>query len=134
MITVIEFPKCAFPHAHIIIKVVPEPPLELLDTITRAEFPRNDPALRQKVEKNMLHGRDHLTQPGSRCNRDGWCIYGFPQRTQPSTTIDEHMRIHWRRHEEEDMWAVPYCPALLSLADCHFHFDVVYTASVQLPL
>jgi hypothetical protein len=25
---------------------------------------------------------------------------------------------------------VPYCPAPLTFADCHFHFDVVYTAKV----
>ncbi|KAG2064718.1 hypothetical protein BDR04DRAFT_1034572, partial [Suillus decipiens] len=27
-------------------------------------------------------------------------------------------------------WVVPYCPALLTFADCHFHFDIIYTAKV----
>jgi len=77
-----------------------------------------------------MHGQDHLTRLGSRCNRDGRCIYGFPQHRQQSTTIDEHGRVHWRRREDEDIWVVPYCPALLTFANCHFHFDVVYTAKV----
>ncbi|KAG2063632.1 hypothetical protein BDR04DRAFT_1163479 [Suillus decipiens] len=39
MIKVIEFQKQGFPHAHIIIKVEPEPPLEFLNTIICAELP-----------------------------------------------------------------------------------------------
>lgn len=78
----------------------------------------------------MLHGQDYLTQPGSRCNWDSQCIYEFPQHMQPSMMIDEHGRMNWCQREEEDIWVMPYCPALLSFADCHFHFDVVYTAKV----
>jgi hypothetical protein len=36
--------------------------------------------------------------------------------------------VRWRRRAEEDKRVVPYCAALLEFADCHFHFDVVYTA------
>lgn len=44
--------------------------------------------------------------------------------------MDEYGRLHLRRREPEDIWVVPYCPALLQFADCHFHFDVVYTAKI----
>ncbi|KAG2061733.1 hypothetical protein BDR06DRAFT_1025894 [Suillus hirtellus] len=32
--------------------------------------------------------------------------------------------------QPEDSWVVPYCPALLNFTDCHFHFNVIYTAKV----
>jgi len=150
MIKVIEFQKRGFPHAHIIIKVLsillfsielkndtfhycqvdPEPPFEFLDTIISAELPRNNPVLREKVQKYMMHGQDHLSRPGSRCNRNGQCIYDFPQSVQPTTSVDEYGCLHLRRRQPEDIWVVPYCPALLQFADCHFHFDVVYTAKI----
>ncbi|KAJ8581058.1 hypothetical protein M405DRAFT_869004 [Rhizopogon salebrosus TDB-379] len=42
-------------------------------------------------------------------------------------TVDDYGRVDWRRRAEEDQWVVPHCADLLELADCHFHFDVVYT-------
>jgi hypothetical protein len=86
--------------------------------------------LREKVEKYMMHSRDHLSHPGSHCNWNGVCIYRFPHQVQPTMSVDEHGRLHWRQRNAEDSWVVPYCPALLNFADCHFHFDVVYTANV----
>jgi hypothetical protein len=74
----------------------------------------------------MIHSREHLSRTNNRCNRNGQCIYGFPHALQPTTTIDDYGRVHWRRRAEEDKWVVPYCAALLQFADCHFHFDVVY--------
>ena len=150
MIKVIKFQKRGFPHAHIIIKVLPfhflrlrqkndtvhhcqvdpEPPFEFLDAIISAELPRDNTILREKVKKYMMHGQDHLSHPGSRCNHNGQCIYNFPQSVQPTTSVDEYGRLHLRRRQPEDIWVVPYCPALLQFADCHFHFDVVYTAKI----
>ena len=78
----------------------------------------------------MMHNRDHLTRPGSCCNHKGSCIYDFPHQPQPTTTIDDFGRIHWQCRESEDLWVVPHCPFLLDLADCHFHFDVVFTTKV----
>ena len=78
----------------------------------------------------MLHSRDHLTRPGSRCNHNNRCIYGFPYKVQPTTTINDFGRVQWRRRSEEDAWVVPHCPTLLRFADCHFHFDVVFTTKV----
>ena len=78
----------------------------------------------------MIHSHEHLSRINSRCNRNGQCIYGFPHSLQPTTTIDDYGRVHWQRRADEDKWVVPYCAALLQFADCHFHFDVVYTAKV----
>lgn len=108
----------------------PEIPFDQLDTIVSAELPRHNPTRREKVQRYMMHSRDHLTRAGSRCNQEGRCIYEFPHCLQPTTTIDEYGRVHWRRRDEEDQWVVPYCAPLLDFADCHFHFDVVYTAKV----
>jgi hypothetical protein len=147
LIKVIEFQKWGFPHAHIIFKVLevtllylvlltddmqvhPEIPFDLLDSIISAELPRDNPARREKVQHYMIHSCDHLTWMSSQCNRDGQCIYGFPHNLQETTTVDEYGRVHWRRRLEEDRWVVPYCSALLDFVDCHFHFDVVYTAKV----
>jgi len=77
-----------------------------------------------------MHNRDHLQNPHGRCNRRGQCIYGFPQPLQQATTIDESGRIHWRRFSADDAWVVSYNPTLLEFANCHFHFDVVFTSKV----
>ena len=78
----------------------------------------------------MLHSHNHLTRPGSHCNRNNWCIYGFPYKVQPTTTIDDFGCVQWHQRLEEDAWVVPHCPALLHFADCHFHFNVVFTTKV----
>lgn len=101
-----------------------------LDSIISAELPHDNPTLRRKVEKYMIHNSNHLTCPGSRCNRNSHCIYGFPHNVQTHTTVDDFGRIHWRCRNIEDAWVVPYCPPLLEFADCHFHFDSVITAKV----
>ena len=95
-----------------------------------AELPRDNEVLRDKVSRYMMHNRNHLASPTNRCYKNGECIYGFPQSLQQRTTIDDFGRIHWRRRHEEDVWVVSYCPALLLFADCHFHFDVVFTSKV----
>ena len=46
------------------------------------------------------------------------------------TTIDDFGRVHWCQRHAQDAWVVPYCPTLLLFADCHFHFDVVFTSRV----
>jgi hypothetical protein len=49
-------------------QVDPEPPFNALDDIISSELPQNNPLLREKVEKYMMHSRDHLSHPGSHCN------------------------------------------------------------------
>jgi hypothetical protein len=77
-----------------------------------------------------MHHQNHLSRPGSRCNRNNHCIYGFPHAVQQTTTLDEAGRVQWRRRHAEDAWVVPHCPALLMFADCHFHFEIAFTAKV----
>jgi len=78
----------------------------------------------------MLHNQNHLSSPSNRCNKNGQCIYGFPHTQQQTTTIDDFGHIHWHRRHPQDAWVISYCPTLLLFADCHFHFDVVFTSSV----
>lgn len=78
----------------------------------------------------MMHKENHLARAGSHCNKNGHCVYRFPHSITPTTSIDEAGRIQWRRREREDLWVVPHCPALLNVADCHFHFEIAFTAKI----
>ena len=71
-IGVIEFQKRGLPHAHIAVKFKTEPPLSVLDSFISAELPDpvEDPGLYNQVRRVHLHSEDHLTRPGSRCNRN----------------------------------------------------------------
>ena len=126
MVTVVEFQKRGLPHAHILVKVSPEPPLHVLDSILSAELPaeRDNPRLRAAILETNMHSRNHLTRVGSRCNKNGRCIYNFPQPLSERTTIDGRGRVHLRRRKEEDRWVVPHIPSLLLYLGCHIHVDV----------
>ena len=112
----------------VLLQIDPEPDINALDDIVSAKLPQNNDILREKVTRYMMHNRNHLASPTNQCYKNGECIYGFPHATQERTTIDDFGRIHWRRRHTEDCWVVSYCPALLLFADCHFHFDVVFTS------
>ena len=114
----------------VLLQIDPEPDINALDDIVSAKLPQNNDILREKVTRYMMHNRNHLASPTNQCYKNGECIYGFPHATQERTTIDDFGRIHWRRRHTEDCWVVSYCPALLLFADCHFHFDVVFTSKV----
>jgi hypothetical protein len=135
-ISVTEFQKRGLPHAHIIIKVSHDPPLSEIDTIISAELPDpvENPTLYAAVKRFHTHSRDHLTRPTSRCNRNGRCIYGYPQPINSHTYIDDLGRIHYRRRREEDRWVTPHMPALIELMDCHIFVDVCSTALIFLYL
>ncbi|THH18147.1 hypothetical protein EW146_g2793 [Bondarzewia mesenterica] len=115
LIKIVEFQRRGFPHAHIVFKISPELPFEQLDMLISAELPVDDPTLREKVLRYNMHPKNHLDRAFSRCNR---------------TTLDSHGHVQWRRRNDADRWVVPYCPALLNFADCHFHFDVIFTSHV----
>ncbi|THH06394.1 hypothetical protein EW146_g9626 [Bondarzewia mesenterica] len=112
LIKIIEFQRRGFPHAHIVFKVSPELPFDQLDTLISAELPLDDPALREKVLRYNMHPSNHL------------------QHIRQHTSLDDHGHVLWRRRTDADQWVVPYCPALLNFADCHFHFDIVFTSHV----
>ncbi|KAG7429200.1 ATP-dependent DNA helicase pif1 [Fusarium oxysporum f. sp. raphani] len=130
-ITVVEFQKRGLPHAHMLIKVSPEPTIDALDAIISAELPRSpaDAALRASVLRTNIHSRNHLNGP-SYCNRDGRCRFGFPHPLSRRTTFDPQGRIHFRRREEEDAWVVPYMPSLILYMDCHINVDVCLSVNI----
>jgi hypothetical protein len=82
----------------------------------------------------MRHKETHLQSEYSRCNKRGWCIYGFPQPVQPHTVVDENGRVKYRRRSEQDAWITSYIPALLKLMQCHIYVDVCFTTEVVLYL
>lgn len=135
-ISVTEFQKRGLPHAHVIIKVSHEPPLSILHTIISAELPDpvEKPGLYAAIKRFHMHSRDHLTRSTSRCNRNGRCVYGYPQPITPHTYIDDIGRVHYRRRKEEDRWVTPHIPALVELMDCHIFVDVCSTAVIFLYL
>lgn len=135
-ISVTEFQKRGLPHAHIIIKVSHEPPLSMLDTIISAELPDpvEKPALYTAINRFHIHSRGHLSRPTSRCNRNGRCIYGYPQPITQHTYIDDIGRVHYRRRKEEDQWVTPHIPALVEFMNCHIFVDVCSTAVIFLYL
>jgi len=135
-IGVIEFQKRGLPHAHIVIKFKTEPSISVLDSFISAELPdpNVDLALYNQVRRLHIHSRDHLTRPGSRCNRDGRCQYNYPQPITPTTYVDDLGRVHYRRRKPEDAWVTPHMPALLRLLDCHIYVDVCATSMIFLYL
>jgi hypothetical protein len=113
-----------------------QPLISVLDSFISAEFPdpNDDPELYNQVRRLHIHSQDHLTRPGSRCNRNNRCIYNYPQPMTPTTYMDDLGRVHYRRRKPEDAWMTPHVPALLRLLDCHIYVDVCATTLIFLYL
>ena len=77
-----------------------------------------------------MHPKTHLTASYSRCNRNGSCIWGFPKDLQPSTTLNNHGRVCYKRIREDDRYVVSYMPFLSRLLDCHVNVDICFTVNV----
>ena len=73
----------------------------------------------------MTHNRNHLSTEYSRCNKNGKCIYGFPQPLRPHTVMQEDGRVQYRRDAEDDRWIAPHIPVLIDILDCHIHIDII---------
>jgi Helitron helicase-like domain at N-terminus len=136
LITVVEFQKRGLPHAHLLVKLSPEIPLNSIDDVVRAELPskEEDPELYQLVNEFMRHKESHLDSANSRCNKKGKCVYGFPHPVREQTTVDEYGRVLYRRRGSESAWIASYIPALLKLLKCHINVDICFTANVVLYL
>ncbi|CAG8447351.1 5675_t:CDS:2 [Scutellospora calospora] len=63
MIDVIEFQKCRFPYAHIVIRIQLELPVEQIDKIVNAELLHEQSHLKNVVEKYMVHKQQHSSCP-----------------------------------------------------------------------
>ncbi|EAW24643.1 uncharacterized protein NFIA_101270 [Aspergillus fischeri NRRL 181] len=118
------------------VKFKQEPPLSALDIFISAELPdaEQEPDLYRQVRRFHMHSQNHLARPGSRCNRNGRCIYGYPQPITPHTHLDDLGRVHYRRRNADSCWVTPHIPALLKLLDCHIYVDVCSTAVIFLYL
>jgi hypothetical protein len=64
------------------------------------------------------------------CNKDGHCIYQFPQPIVQQTTVDNQGCVHFQYRKEEYHWVVLYLPSLLSYMNCHTHVDICSTVNV----
>ena len=135
-ISVVEFQKRGLPHAHIVVKLLQDPPLSAIDGFISAELPDplENPTLYNLVRRFHMHSPDHLTRSGFRCNQNGRCIYGYPQPITPHTYVDDFGRFHYRRRKNEDLWVTPYIPALLQLLECHIYVDLCSSALIFLYL
>ncbi|KAJ6019739.1 hypothetical protein N7499_003178 [Penicillium canescens] len=96
--------------------------------------PDEDPALHAAIGRFHMHSQNHLDRSTSRCNRDGRCIYEYPQPINNQTYMDDLGRVHYRRRKQEDRWVTPHVPALVHLLDCHIYADVCSTATIFLYL
>jgi hypothetical protein len=113
-ISVIEFQKRGLPHAHIAVKFKHELPLSAIDSLISAELPdpKENSELYTQVLTFHMHSQDHLTRPGSRCNSDGNCAYGYPQQITSNTHIDNIGRVHYRRRKGDSASGAPRLPYL----------------------
>ena len=105
----------------------------MIDHVISAELPTEaeNPTLRAKVKRLMIHSNTHLERTTSRCNKNGKCIYGFPQKLRDRTVFDEaSARALYRRRKEEDRWVAPYLPFLVDYLDCHVNIDYVSGTSI----
>jgi len=126
MVCVTEFQKRGLPHAHIAVKVEPEPltPAEI-DKVVMAEVPRENGKLRTLVLAHMVHNH------GSRCKKeDGSCQYKYPQKITRETSIDGRGYVKYRRSELEDVNIVPYNPHLLLLMESHINVEIASTVNL----
>ncbi|CAG8833013.1 30692_t:CDS:2, partial [Gigaspora margarita] len=126
IIEVIEFQKRGFSHAHVIVCVQSELPINQIDKIIMAELPREKSLLRELVEKYMIHKQQH----SPRCLRNRKCIYNYPKPIIPETHVNEKGFIQYRRHMQEDLWVVPYNPMLISKLECHINFEIASTVNL----
>ena len=112
--------------------MIPELPFDIIDTVVCAEVPdpQTDPELYRIVQQFQIHPTTHLSRNYSRCNKQGTCVFGFPYPLQPTTTINEHGRVQYRRRKEADSWVVSYIPFLSRVLQCHLHVDICFTVNV----
>jgi len=111
-------------HVHL------ELPLEHINDLIKAEIPKDNLHLCDKIKKYMMHSHDHLTRENSHCRKGNTCTYGFPHPITSEMWIDDEGRVHFRWPEEEDRWIASHIPEIIDNLDCHIHIDVTFTVSM----
>lgn len=144
----IEWQKRGMPHMHLLLTVREEDKprtSEQVDRVVWARIPATDenPALRQLVEKYMIHGPCGTTDPNRTCMIDGKCskhfpknfseetivdgITGYPIYKRPSDGTEISKRVGSRVAVLDNRNVVPYNPALLLRYRAHINVEVCNT-------
>ena len=125
---VVEFQKRGLPHAHLALRVTPQP--QTSDEIVSAEVPpvsseADDQRYRKLVLRHMAH---HHMQA---CRDDeGRCQKKFPKPIVDRTHTDNRGYVHYRRRSAEDTYVVPHNPHSLLLCDSHMNVEVSCTVNL----
>ena len=128
---VVEFQKRGLPHAHLALRVTPQPQTsDDIDDIVSAEVPpvsseADDQRYRELVLRHMVH---HHTQA---CRDDeGRCRKKFPKPIVDRTHTDDRGYVHYRRRTAADTYVVPHNRHLLLLCDSHVNVEVSCTVNL----
>ena len=85
------------------VKTKDDIPHNCIDDLITCTLPSNNEPLKQKIKRFMTHKADHLTRENSQCNKNGRCIYGYPQPLCEHTWIDEESgRVIYKCLTEEE--------------------------------
>ena len=131
LLYVIEFQKRGLPHAHIALRVEPQPKrMDEIDQVISAEVPPlsdnlDDQQYRQLVLRHMVH---HHTL--ACLNDKQQCKKGFPKPLVANTYIDDSGYVHYQRRSEEDQWVMPHNRHLLLKAESLFNVEVSCTVNL----
>ncbi|OXA46565.1 hypothetical protein Fcan01_18730 [Folsomia candida] len=135
---VIEFQKRGLPHAHILLMVKNDGPVdaEKLDQLISAEIPdiNEYPRLHAVVTKHMVHGPCGSANLNSPCTGpDGKCTKEFPKPFKNETLVncDGYPKYRRRNTGQTDVngrqidnsWIVPYNPYMSLKYNCHINVE-----------
>lgn len=140
---VIEFQKRGLPHVHMLLILDQNDKLDTpedYDKLVRAEIPieQEEPELKKRVLKHMIHNPCGVQNPRSPCMKQGNCKKGFPKSFCNNTMQGNDSYPLYRRRQDatpiplrensrvnvDNRWVVPYNPWLLNKYDCHINVEI----------
>ncbi|KAH9096629.1 hypothetical protein Ae201684P_013295 [Aphanomyces euteiches] len=132
----VEFQKRGLPHAHILVIFSGDDKIKTtadIDSIISAEIPdkEKNPRLHKIVTTCMIH------KCSDRCLENGKCKKNFPKAYCDETSIgsDGYPLYRHRRSSAErpseytNQYAIPYCPTLSAMFDCHINVEACTSIS-----
>jgi hypothetical protein len=128
---VVEFQKRGLPHAHVALRVTPQPQTtDHIDDIISAEVPPDSPdpddqRYRQLVLRHMVHRHTQAC-----LDDDGRCQKKFPKPVVEKTYTDERGYVQYRRRTPEDVYVVPHNRHLLMFWDGHMNVELSCTVNL----
>jgi len=142
-IYVIEFQKCALPHAHILIFFVEDykpHTVKDVDHVISAELsnPKTNRLAHETVAKCMMHGPCGAAFPNAPCMEEGKCKKKYPRKFQSETVMyvnrypiypckDTGHTFLVHGIELDNHWVVPHNVHLLTKYDAHINVEVSKT-------